>query len=489
MGVTIQDFEKILDIGISLSTDKNPNHILEQILDSGMEISGCDAGTLYLYRDDSLMFRIMKTKSMGISKGVNGEEIHDIPPVPMKEGNVCAYAALHNEVVNIPDVYCSDRFDFSGPRRYDALTGYRTKSMLVIPVADMDGELIGVLQMMNALDGDGNVIPFDSQYEIIIRSLGSLAAVELANLQYVSEIKAQMHSFVEAMATAIDERTPYNGTHTRKVADYVLKLAAYVNKKHALGECEKYFGEKDFEQLKLAALSHDIGKMIVPLSVMNRASRLDGACEQIRQRFVLFHAWYETDLLKGRITQCEYEEHIRKLDEILAFIAQIDGMGFLPDEAYERVQQIGEMYCEREDGERFYYLTAEERKNLSIRKGTLNDEARAQMESHAAMTAKILGKVHFSKNYKKIPAWAADHHEMLDGSGYPKHLSGDEIDMETRMITVADIYDALTSADRPYKKPMPRDKAFAILGSMAEEGKLDARLVDWLREALLEGEL
>lgn len=486
MGLTNQDFEKILNVGISLSMDQNPNHILETILNSGMQITGCDAGTLYLYENGSLTFRIMKTKSMGICKGAEGETIQDMPPVSMQEENVCAYAAIHNEVVNIPNVYCSERFDFSGPRRYDELTGYHTVSMLVIPVANIDGELIGVLQMINAMDKEGNVIPFDSQFEIIIRSLGALAAVELTNLEYVEEIKMQMNSFVEAMATAIDERTPYNGTHTRKVAGYVRKLAEYINDKYQKGEHESCFTENDLEQLKLAALSHDIGKMIVPLSVMNRATRLDGGLEIIRQRFELFQAWYEIDFLKGRISKETFEQAVQELKEALEFIERVDGAGFLQDADYEKVQILSKKYLKKENREKIYYITEKERQNLSIRKGTLNDEERAQMESHVEMTAKILGKVHFNKNYKKILPWAANHHELLDGSGYPNHRKGTEIDMETRMITIADIYDALTSADRPYKKPMPKEKAFKILKGMAAEGKLDTGLVALFEEALQE---
>lgn len=484
MDLKNQDFEKILKIGIGLSTDRDPNHILETILNSGIQVTGCDAGTVYTYADGKLHFWIMKTLSMGISKGGDGLPIQDMPSVPLKEGNVCAFAAIHREVVNIPDVYHSGRFDFSGPRQYDALTGYRTISMLVVPLADLDGELIGVLQLMNALDETGTVVPFDRQYEIIIRSLGSLAAVELMNLRYVEEIKLQMHSFVEAMATAIDERTPYNGTHTRKVAEYVLLLAKHMNAKYERGECEKYFTDGDIEQLELAALSHDIGKLIIPLSVMNRANRLGGGFDRIRDRFLLLKAWYEIDLLKHEITEEEFKSSIAELDDLLEFIARVDEAEYLPDADYERVQELSKRYYGKSGQERIYYLTEEEREALSVRKGTLTKEARDLMESHAVMTAKILDKVHFGKNYEKIPSWAGDHHEMLDGSGYPQHLKGKEIALETRMITAADIYDALTAEDRPYKKPMSPEAAFAVLRDMAEDGKLDKQVVEWLWEAL-----
>ena len=485
MALTVQDFKDILKVGIQLTVEKDGNKLLNTIVDKGMQITNCDASTLYLYEDNVLKFRIMRTISQNVCRGVDGEPITDIPPVPFKEENVCAYTAIHRKVVNIEDVYHSEEFDFSGPKRYDAMTGFRTQSMLVIPVENNTGDLIGVLQMMNAQDENGNVIPFDPQYEIIIRSLGSLAAIELSNIQYVEEIKEQLHSFVEAMATAIDERTPYIGSHTRKVAEYATILAKKINEKYEAGECEEAFDEERLEKLQLAALLHDIGKMIVPRSVMNRATRMDRDMAALEDRLALLTCYYEIDALKGKITTDEYEEKAALLKDILEFVHRIDNVGFLQQEDFDRVQEIAKMYYEKEDGEKVYYITERERVCLSVRKGTLTDEDRAIMESHVTMTAKILSKVHFNKNYIDVPRWAAEHHEYLNGSGYPNHINGEQLDTETRILAIADIYDALTASDRPYKPPMPKAKACAILHSMVEEGKLEGRFVDWLEEAVM----
>lgn len=485
MSLTIQDFKEILEVGIQLTTEKDDNKLLCSIVEKGMQITNCDASTFYLYKDDMLHFRIMRTISQNICRGMDGEAITDIPPVPFKEENVCAYTAIHRKVVNIEDVYHSEEFDFSGPKRYDSMTGFRTQSMLVIPVENNNGELIGVLQMINAQDENGMVIPFDSQYEIIIRSLGSLAAIELTNIQYVQEIKAQLHSFVEAMATAIDERTPYNGSHTRNVAKYATLLAKKINEKARLGECDEFFDEERLEKLELAALLHDLGKMIIPKSVMNRATRMDRDMAALEDRIALLKCYYEIDCLKNRITEEEYKEKVALLEDIIEFVHRIDNVGFLQQEDFDRVQEIATMYYEKEDGEKVYYITERERVCLSVRKGTLTDEDRTIMESHVVMTAKILSKVHFNKNYIDVPRWAAEHHEFLNGSGYPNHISGDQLDTETRILAIADIYDALTANDRPYKPPMPKAKACAILHSMVEEGKLEGRFVDWLEEAVL----
>lgn len=485
MALTIQDFKDILTVGIQLTVEKDDNKLLNAIVEKGMQITNCDASTLYLYEDEVLKFRIMRTLSQNVARGIDGEPITDIPPVPFKEENVCAYTAIHRKVVNIPDVYVSEEFDFSGPKRYDAMTGYRTQSMLVIPVENNTGELIGVLQMLNAQDENGNVIPFDSQYEIVIRSLGSLAAIELANIYYVQEIKAQLHSFVEAMATAIDERTPYNGSHTRNVAKYAVILANKIQEKTKKGECDEVFDDDRLERLHLAALLHDIGKMIVPRSVMNRATRMDKDMPILEARMELLKSYYEIDFLKGKITEEEYKEKLVLINDIVEFVHRIDTVGFLQQEDFDRVQEIAKMYYEKENGEKVFYITERERGCLSIRKGTLSDEDRKVMESHVVMTDKILSKVHFNKNYTDVPRWAAEHHEYLDGSGYPNHIKGEELDLETRILAVADIYDALTASDRPYKPPMPKTKACAILHSMVNEGKLDGRLVDWMEEAVM----
>lgn len=484
MHLEYSDFKDILNIGIALSTEKNQNHLLTSILENGMRITNCDASTLYLYEDNKLLFKIMKTISMGVSRGVDGELIDDIPPVPMKEENVCAYTAIHREVVNIPDVYNSDRFDFSGPRQYDAITGYHTRSQLVIPLENSENELIGVLQLINAMDDEGNVIPFDEQYDIIIRSLGSIAAIELSNLNYVEALKAQLYSFVEALTTALDERTPYNASHTRNVEKYAALLADHITKMHEKGICEETFDSERKEKLQLAALLHDIGKMIVPLNVMNRATRLDSELSGVDARFKLLKALYEIDMLRGRITEETYTETIAELASDLTFIHEVDSMGFLNDDNYERVHRIASKQHVDENGTVIPYLTGHETECLSIRRGTLTEKDREAMENHVVMTEKILDKVRFNQNYAMVPKWAASHHEFLNGTGYPKHLTADELDLETRILTVVDIYDALTASDRPYKKPMPKEKAFGILRSMAEEGKVELRLVEWLSEAL-----
>lgn len=483
MHLQYKDFEKIMDIGIRLSTERDRNRLLMTILDKGMEITNCDASTLYLYENDELHFKFMKTLSQGVCRGLDGEDI-DLPPVPMKEENVCSYAAIHQEVVNISDVYASSQFDFSGPRQYDSLTGYRTQSQLVVPLANNENELIGVLQLINAMDKKGNVIAFNEVYEIIIRALGAIAAIELTNLSYVEALKTQIYSFVEALTTALEERTPYNALHTRNVEKYASLLADYITELHKEGKCEKTFDSARKEQLMLAALIHDIGKMVVPLSIMNKATRLDTEIEKVDARFELLKALYEIDMLRGRITQEEYKTVIEDLKSELAFIHEMDVIERVSDEDCERIKRLAGKQHVGEDGSVLPYLTKREVECLNIRSGTLTIQERKEMENHVVMTSRILDKVQFYKGFSMVPKWVGAHHEYMDGSGYPNKLKGDELDLETRLLTVVDIYDALVATDRPYKQPISRPRAIQILKDMAAKGKVDLQLVEWLDEAL-----
>lgn len=478
-----EKLQEVVHIGILLTTEKDRNKLLNEILGKAMEISECDAGTLYLYNGDALEFKLMKTNSMGIDKGAKGESI-DLPPVPLKEENICAYSAIHRRLINIPDVYESTEFDFTGPRKYDSMTGYRTGSMLVAPMTNMDDELVGVVQLMNASGDNKSSIPFSEDMELMIAAIASQAGVAISNMKYTDEIRHQMHAFVEAFTTAVDERTPYNATHTRKVARYSLLLAEMINKKCDSGETEEYFDEKRLEQLELAAMLHDVGKMIVPLEVMNKPNRLGDKLENMLLRHEFIKVSLERDCLAEKISEAEYKELIAELEELDAFVMTNNNAGFMPDEKLDYVGQISaKKYIDSCGGE-VLYLTDYEKECLSIRKGTLTDLERETMQSHVVMTEKILDKVHFSSRYANVKKYASEHHEMLDGSGYPKKLSGDELELEVRILAVCDIYDALTSKDRPYKEPIPKEKAFAILRDMASHGQLEERLVDWLEEAI-----
>ena len=304
------------------------------------------------------------------------------------------------------------------------------------------------------------------------------------NKMYTESLKEQMYSFADAFATAIDERTPYNGSHTKKVTEYVCAFANYSNMLYKKRETDEYFDKNRIGQLRLAATLHDVGKMIIPKAVMNKATRLDKNIEKLDDRYKLLKVYYETEILSGRMSEEEGRSMQQYIDESISFIHDIDGAGFLPQEKLDRIVEIGEHKYITKDGECIPFLTDYEKSCLLIQKGTLTNEEREIMESHVVMTSKILSKVKFHSFHKDVANIAASHHEFINGTGYPLKKNGDELSVECRVLTIADIYDALTCTDRPYKKPMSREKAFSILDAMVEEGKLDGQLVIWFKEAI-----
>ena len=483
MDYTTEEVNRLLQTGIDLSKEKDKKRVLNKILDASMEITHCDAGTLYICKDNLLHFKVMRTISQNIDRGRNDEEI-DLPAVPMSDENICAYTVLNKRPLNIADVYSCEDIDFSGPQRYDRMTGYHTKSMMTIPLMDQRSQAVGVMQLINAMDREsGQVIPFSKRMEGIILALASQAAIAMTNICFLEEINEQMWSFTEALAETIDARTPYNANHIRLVADYSCMIADRINELHEQGIEEEYFPHYRREQLRLSALLHDIGKVAIPTSVMNKATRLEHRLYDIKNRFELFRTRYELQLLKKNISQEYYSQEIANLDRTEKLVEKINGSGYLSQNLKDELQHI--INKNYEDGIVSQpYFTNEEKECLSIQFGTLTDKEREIMESHVELTERILDKVHFNHRYEKAKTWAAQHHERLDGSGYPRHLTAEQLPLESRILAVADICDALIATDRPYRKPIPRDRAFVILYDMADQGKLDRKIVDYLHDSL-----
>lgn len=470
--------DRLIEIATALTTEKNVDRILERILDEAMMLTACDAGTVYVRDGNVLRFHTVVTLSKNVrltSRG--GEDV--IPPVPMTRSHVCACAAMDGEQFNIPDVYTSERFDFTGAQRYDKLNGYRTKSMLVIPMEDENGTNIGVIQLINAMDDDGEIVPFDQSVESVIAALGSLASVTLNNNMLSRAVFDILHSFVEVMVDAIDARTAYNANHTRSMVRYAGRFLKW------LDDTEDPYRIPKAEQdaFLMSVWLHDIGKLIIPASVMDKPTRLGD-----RERDVSYRI--ETGILMEKIRALSSpdekgsaEAKIRELQDARDEIARANGAGFIDDATGERLAVIGGMTALTADGAEVPLLTPEEMTMITVRRGTLTADERAEMERHVVYTARFLSKMKFRGVYSDVPAWASGHHELLDGSGYPNHASDGAIPKEVRIITILDIYDALTAEDRPYKPPMETEKAFSILSDMAEKGKLDKELLTLFRES------
>lgn len=480
--MTQEEVRKILNVGVLLSSERDLNKLLEHILSSVMELAHCDAGTLYLLDGDALRFRIMRNDTLKTYSGGDGTP-PDLPPVPMRPENVCARALLEGRTIHVADVTRSPDYDFSGSARYDAMTGYHTRSMLAVPMRSRTGEKLGVLQLINAMDQRGNVQPFPEETALILESVASQAAITIQNVRYIREIQELFRSFVRVMSSAIDERSPYNGSHTRHMAAYGERFLDYLN-----GQAEAEGGEPPFpplrrEELIMSVWLHDIGKLVIPLEVMDKPARLlPEQYSAFVHRMEVIRLLGEIDALSGGDTRPG--ELARETDEAKALVDSVNAAGFVSDEKLAALERLsGRTYRDR-DGQERPWLTPEELAMLSIRRGTLSDEERSTIQSHVVMTDKLLSQIRFSPELSHVRGWAAGHHEFLNGSGYPRGLSGEEVPMEVRIITILDIFDALTADDRPYKPGMPVERALSALDAMAnKEGKLDSELVRLFTES------
>ncbi len=470
--MTPEQIRQFLGMCLSLSAERDREKLLSQILDTAMDLSNCDAGTLYLLEDDGLHFCRMVTRSMGVRQGGHGDPI-TLPPVPLDPSYVCSWVVLHNEAINVSDVRTDKRFNFSGSAKYDEMTGYRTKTMLVLPLADDRGELIGAMQLINALDEARVTVPFEPGIELLATAIASQAAISLTNMLYAEQITSLLDSLVGALSTAIDERTPYNANHTRNMVKYAVRFLDWLDEENS----EARFDSDKRRTFLLSVWLHDVGKLVVPLEVMDKESRLGPALEDIRQRFRTMALLDRIAVLEGRMTESQAAELEEARAGGMALIERINKAGFVTDEDLASVDALAARSFPDEAGRLQPWLTETERKDLSIRKGTLTPEERSIMESHVTVTGRILEHVSFPKTYAHVPEWAGAHHEYLNGKGYPRHLCAEQISWEVRLLTILDVFDALTARDRPYKAPMPAEKALGILHSMVEEGSLDGNIL------------
>ena len=469
--------KKVLEVGISLSAEKDFNRLLEKILINVMEITNCDAGTLYLLYDNSLHFKIMRNDTMKTYQGGDGKD-SGLPPVQLTRASVCALSIIEDKTIVIDNVRQCDEYDLTGPIKYDAITGYYTCSMLVVPMKNRSGEQIGVLQLINAKDAEEKIVGFAKDLVPIVESLASEAAIAIQNARYVDEIRGLFQSFVQVMSSAVDERTPYNLTHTTHMAEYGGRFVDYINKRcRECGQTE-VFDTAHKEEILMSIWLHDIGKLVTPLGVMNKDSRLrPDQATAIGHRMEKVELWTEIRALKGEISEQEKAEKLAEVEKLRKLVASVDHAGFIRDELMEELEAAKQMTYTDLEGNEHPWFSEEEFTALTIRKGTLSAAERGIMEGHVSVTDKLLSKINFSADLSHVREWASAHHELMDGSGYPNHLSGDQIPYEVRMITILDIFDALVADDRPYKPGMPIEKAVGILTAMAEkEGKLDPRL-------------
>ncbi len=503
--------EQLNEIGSALSQESNLDALLEKILLAAQKITQADGGTLYLLEGGSrLNFAIMRNDSLSIAMG--GTTGNPIPFYPVQlygkdnEPNnrmVAAYAALSGKTVNIADAYEAEGFDFSGTRNFDKKTGYQSRSFLTVPMRNHAGEIIGVLQLINCKpNSDGGFVPFSESDQRLAESLASQAAIAITNRQLIIQLEELFESFIGLINSAIDEKSPYTGGHCQRVPVLTMLLAEAANATESGPFSEFRMTDKDRYELKIAGLLHDCGKVTTPVHIVDKATKLETIYDRIYlidTRFEVIKRDVEIAALKAQsevirkgmldevqlrsaiysIEQSLHDECCR-IEEDREFIRRHNiGGEFMTPEAQDRILEISARYRWIDpSGNLAQLLTENEVENLTIKRGTLTAAERETINHHIVATINMLEALPWPKHLNKVPEYAGGHHERMDGKGYPRGLKREEMSVPSRMMGIADIFEALTAKDRPYKRGKTLSESLQILGKFKQDGHIDADLFD-----------
>ena len=503
---SLQDTESILarldqlnEIGVALSKETDTNRLLEAILVAAQKITNADGGTLYRMTEErTLKFEIMRNDTLAIAMGgTTGVEIPFYPvhlfdkdAVPIKS-MVAAYAVHHDQSVNIADAYTEEGFDFSGTKNFDKKTGYRSKSFLTVPMKNHENEIIGVLQLLNAKNpASGVVTAFSKEAQQLAESLASQAAIALTNRALISHLENLFESFISLINAAIDDKSPYTAGHCARVPQLTMLLAEAVDAIRVGPLRDFSMSEKDRYELKIAGLLHDCGKVTTPVHVVDKATKLETIFDRIHlldTRFEVIKRDAELQLLKaGQRSEApvnvavELSQRLVEIEADRAFLRGCNiGGEMMSDADRERVVQISTKYRWQDvSGKMVDFLSVDELENLTIRAGTLTAAERAIINHHIDVTIQMLESLPWPKHLKRVPEYAGGHHERMDGKGYPRGLTRDQMSLQARCMGIADIFEALTAKDRPYKKGKTLTESLTILGKFKLGGHIDPDLFD-----------
>jgi HD-GYP domain-containing protein (c-di-GMP phosphodiesterase class II) len=496
------------EIGIALSRQHDLNSLLETILVAAMRITHSDAGTLYLHEQEQRVLRFEILRNNTLNKAMGGTSGVPITYYPIQlyddagkpnHAMVVSHSALSGETVNIPDAYMAEGYDFSGTKNFDAKTGYRSQSFLTVPMRNHENEVIGVLQLINALDQKtGAIIPFSRDDQQLLESLASQAAIALTNRHLIDQLEKLFESFIQLINTAIDDKSPYTGGHCARVPVLTMMLAEAVNRTK-LGPLRDFvMTDKDRRELKIAGLLHDCGKITTPVHVVDKATKLHTLFDRIHlldTRFEVLKRDAEivmlreiaaagADIRRIEAARQNYTARTEQIDKDREFLHHCNvGSEAMSDEDQRRVRQIAAYQWHDGDGKASNFLSEEEVENLTIPGGTLTVAEREIINHHIDVTIKMLESLPWPRHLKNVPEYAGGHHERMDGKGYPRGLTRAQMSVQARVMGIADIFEALTAKDRPYKKGKTLTESLTILGKFKLGGHIDPDLFDvFIRE-------
>jgi HD-GYP domain-containing protein (c-di-GMP phosphodiesterase class II) len=495
----VKSLELLYRVGIALSAERNKDRLLEMILLEAKNLCNADGGTLYLRTDDDhLKFAIMRTDSLGIALGGTTGTPITFPPVPMTDvvtgqpnhKNVASAAALLKRSVNIPDAYHAAGFDFSGTKAFDTKNNYRSKSFLAIPLVNGEDRVIGVLQLLNARDpATSELISFADEHQRIVEALASQAGIALDNQLLLDGQRELLESFIKAIASAIDAKSPHTGGHCERVPILTEMLAQAACDATSGPLAGFHLSDDEWYELRIAAWMHDCGKVTTPVHVMDKSTKLEtifDRIEVVRARFEVLKRDAELDMLRGfqadgadpAALRAAYDGKMAELAEELALIEKSNiGGEFLEPEKQAKIAAIGQRTFQQGSAPHAL-LSPEEVKNLTISRGTLTAEERLIINGHMVQTISMLEALPFPRNLQRVPEYAAGHHEKMDGSGYPRGLYAGDMSVPARLMAIADVFEALTAQDRPYKSAKKLSETMKIMGAMKRDNHLDPDLFD-----------
>ena len=481
-------FEEIMKINLAFTSQHDKKKLLEEILTLTRKLTNADAGTLYIKSKDekNLDFKVVQNSTLKIKlNDIKDSDNWPSLPIYLDDGTennkmVAVVCANEKRIINILDVYKTRKYKFDGTKKFDNTTKYRSKSMLVIPLINHENDVIGVLQLINKMKNN-EIITFDKFDEKVISSLSSQAAMALTNMQLLDSLEEFLNAFVSTIAKAIDAKSSYTKDHILKVEKIALLIANAINSDKTIYKDIKY-SDNDYKQIALAAWMHDIGKISMPDYVLDKATKLEKIYDRIdliEQRFELIKKDKEIEYLKKQISQEEFDKSIEELTNYTTFIKRINlGGEFMDDKDLLKLEKISKLTYKK-DNIKTPLISSDEYYNLSIRKGTLTKEEIDIIKNHAQLSLDMISGLPFPKKYKDVLNIACNHHEKLNGTGHPRGLSKENITLEDRIMILSDIFEALTSSSRPYKKAMKLSTVKNILQNMYEKDELDKDLTEF----------
>ena len=486
--------KELNEIGISLSSEHNLSVLLDKLLKEARKITNSEAGSLYIVKENELSFEVAQNDYIDRRKGSHKKPFSSFT-LPLSTESIAGYVALTGKILNIEDAYeipkdCPYSFNIE----VDKKTGYRSKSMLVVPMKNEKEEIIGVVQLINSLDSKGKIAAYDIEDEHAVLSLASQAAVSICNASLLTDIKQLLSSLIEYSSSLIDARSRHTAGHSHRVALYTMEIAKAINRQNEGHFASIFFSPEEMEELRFSAYLHDIGKIGVPERVLDKRNKLnDEHIELIKHRFDLIKALYQASYLKDKAAQGsttgsdisseeELKEKMAELEAYFEFIKKINISSSLMKQDIQKIKEIAQKEYTNLQGKKTKYLSSFEVENLSISYGNLTDKEREEIENHINYTITILSKIPFPKDLRNVPFFAGSHHERLDGGGYPRGMKSEQLPLQCRILAFVDYYEALTAPDRPYRKPLPREKALQILKEEAERGRYDNNIIELIEK-------